>query len=936
MPPSNRNLRRHFLSWDRPWLAQATAWLAGEWGGNGPLDLSKILAIVPTQQAGRRLREALAGFAAERGSAVFAPRVLTPEAFLQQDLAANVASPLQALLAWTEVLRELVLDDFRDVFPIDPPARTFSWALRLAQQFVRLQVTLGEAGLRLQDVPMAAGAEFVERTRWERIAELGRLHEECLATRQLRETHAVRIETAQRIGLEMDFRRIVVLATPDLSPLAVTRLNHAARAALVEIVVFASEDEADAFDEWGRPVPTNWERRRLDLADFEERVHLCPDPAAQAAKLAGLASRYKTDDSILAVGIADPEVTPLLDNELLRLDVPVFNPDGGVLRREGLFALLSTLAELARDPAFAVVEALARCPDFIAYLSRKHVGPFSAARWLESLDDLKGDHLPVDLAAARRFAKQRNETGELFVGLEAMEVLRGLLQSGSFAAGVARALGEIFASRQIDRSRDNDVRFEEAAKVWTVLLRECADAAAEHRDLTASDWWELALRQYGEHRSSREKPSRALELQGWLELLWEDAPHLAVAGMNEGRVPEALAEDAFLPGSLRQRLGLTSNATRYARDAYLLQAIAACRRQRGRLDLLFGKAAASGDPLRPSRLLLRCEDAELPQRIAFLFRKAENTDANASWSRAWKLAPRAVAPPPRVAVTALRRYLSCPFRFYLRYVLRMDSVDAQKSELDAFDFGTLCHSALEKIGLNPGLRDCTDARVVTEELLRQMDRTVEERYGSLLSLPLLVQVESARQRLTKLAELQANERAAGWETIQVERPFEIEIAGLVVRGKIDRIDRHVETGAVRVLDYKTADTPVMPAEAHLRAVKAGERVPDWARLEFSDRPRVWADLQLPLYRRALAVEFPGPVTCGYFNLPKAAGDAALAWWDDYTIELHESAMRCAEGACAAIARGEFWPPNELIDPARDECAALFHHGVEDSVEWAAQ
>src|SRR5690606_33684439 len=134
--------------------------------------------------------------------------------------------------------------------------------------------------------------------------------------------------------------------------------------------------------------------------------------------------------------------------------------------------------------------------------------------------------------------------------------------------------------------------------------------------------------------------------------------------------------------------------------------------------------------------------------------------------------------------------------------------------------------------------------------------------------------------------------------------------GLRVRGKIDRIDRHAETGEVRVLDYKTSDTPVTPAAAHLDRLPPGSPVPEWAQVAWEGRMRAWVDLQLPLYRRAVAAEFPGPVTCGYFNLPKASGETMLALWDDYTPDLHESAMRCAEGACAAIRRGEFWPPNE--------------------------
>jgi len=497
-------------------------------------------------------------------------------------------------------------------------------------------------------------------------------------------------------------------------------------------------------------------------------------------------------------------------------------------------------------------------------------------------------------------------------------------------------LRELFAGRQIDRRKEADVRFEDAASGWTELLRECADAEERFSALTAPDWWELTLRLYGDQRTSEEKHAGALDLQGWIELLWEDAPHLAVAGMNDGQVPEAVPEDAFLPGSLRQQLGLTTNATRFARDAYILQALAASRAAGGRLDLLFGRTAASGDPLRPSRLLLRCEDAELPRRIAFLFRATEASEANSAWTRAWKLTPRVAPPPERVAVTALRSYLECPFRFYLGRVLHMESVDPWKSELDALDFGTLCHAALERIGSEPGLRDSTDAREIATELLRHLDRSVRERYGKILTLPLIVQVESARQRLSKLAELQARERAAGWEILHVERAFEIEISGLRVRGKIDRIDRHAGTGDVRVLDYKTSDTPATPASAHLRRRWPGEPVPEWAQVEWEDRPRAWVDLQLPLYRRALAAEFPERVICGYFNLPKASGETMLALWDDYTLELDESAMRCAEGACAAIRRGEFWPPNETVRANRDECAALFHHGVEGSVEWTVR
>src|SRR5688572_95080 len=364
MPLSAANVvRRHFLPWDRPWIRQVTEWLASNWDGRGPLDLSTTLAIVPTQQAGRRLREALAAFAAERGSAVFAPRVLTPDALVKQDLSSDVASPLQTLLGWTEVFRDVDLDGFREVFPVDPPVRNFSWALRLAQQFVRLQVTLAEAGLRLNEVAAAAGDAFVEHARWQQIAELERLHESVLAQRELRDRQAAQLNAAAKPLLEQQFSHVVLLATPDLSPLALQRLANASAVTRVEILVFAPPNEAANFDEWGRPNAGLWEKRVIELPDFEQRVHLCGDPTSQAAQLAALVTRYPPSADGLAVGIADPDVAPLLENELNRLKRPVFNPEGRAMRGEKLYALLSCVAELVREPSFAAVEALARCPD---------------------------------------------------------------------------------------------------------------------------------------------------------------------------------------------------------------------------------------------------------------------------------------------------------------------------------------------------------------------------------------------------------------------------------------------------------------------------------------------------------------------------------------------------------------------------------------------
>ncbi len=937
-------LRRHFLAWDRPLAPQVAAWLAQDWHGPEPLDLSRVLAVVPTRQSGRRLREALAGHAAARGGAVFPPRVKTPDTLLADGAAgADVASRLEALLAWTEVLREVDLAAVPEVFPVAPARRDFAWAWRLAESFARLQSQLNEGGLALADVPRRMSADFAERARWEQLAALEAEQVRRLAARDRREPHAARRAFARAPARPENIARIVVLAAPDPLPLALEVLGAWAREVPVEIVVFAPENEAAAFDAWGRPEAEAWSRRALALGDFAARVHLCADPADEAERAASAARGYGAEaDGAIALGVADAEALPLLENELTRAGLAGYNPEGRPRRGEQLHGLLTALATLGREASYEAVAALARCPDLLAALERQAgARGFSAAEFLQQLDAARAGHLPADLAALRAVA----EAPALARGLEFIAGLEETLRRGPFPENAVAALQRIFERRRFDLARAEEARAAEAIGAWREAMRACRAARAAFPGLRPPDGWEVALRLFGESRRTEEKAPGALELQGWLELLWEDAPHLVVVGLNDGLVPEAIVGDAFLPESLRAALGLKTNAARFARDAYLLQALAAWRGGEcgaaaaagegappARLDLCFAKYSSAGDPLRPSRLLLRCADAELPGRVERLFRAPDIARANLPWTRAWQLTPRPAAPPARVAVTGLRAWLACPFRFYLAQVLRMEPVDPAKAELDARDFGTLVHAALEAMAGEAGLRDCADERTLREFLLAQLDRAARARYGETLTLPLVVQLESARQRLARAAVVQARERAAGWVIERAEEKFALPLGGLEIRGKIDRIDRHEPSGARRVLDYKTSDTAVAPAKAHLRPLRAGdERLPGWMRVTLGGREHVWADLQLPLYLRALGAEGAATaVQAGYFNLPKAVGETAVALWPELGGELLAAAHACAEGVAGAIRAGEFWPPAEMA-PDRDAFAALFHHGAEDSV-----
>jgi ATP-dependent helicase/nuclease subunit B len=234
---------------------------------------------------------------------------------------------------------------------------------------------------------------------------------------------------------------------------------------------------------------------------------------------------------------------------------------------------------------------------------------------LRELDALQAAHLPPTLAAARSHVKKSSLVAEALARLAA---LSPELQQGTFPQNCLQLLAKLFADHPVESVEP----LVASAAAWVELAEEVGRALQIFPDLTPGESWELALAQFAESVAFAEKPAGAIELNGWLELLWEDAPHLVVAGLNDGRVPEVVTGDAFLPELLRERLGLKTNGRRFARDVYLLAALAATRTTAGRLEILLGKVSLAGDPLRPSRLLLRCADEDLPRRIKFLFDNA--------------------------------------------------------------------------------------------------------------------------------------------------------------------------------------------------------------------------------------------------------------------------------------------------------------------------
>jgi len=927
MELSGQQVTRHFLGWDQPVVDAVRAYLMPE-ARTGSITLDDTLVIVPTRQAGRRLREAMARAAGEDGAGLLALRVAPPSLLLAEPLPDDPPEASSSLVqaVWARVLRTVDPAVLQVVFPAAAAGvRDFPWCLQTGGLLQRLRRELCEAGLSITAVLERHGDVLEEPERWQALAALEGAYLSALDALGVGDPGALQCRRAAAPVLPGSFRRLVVAATPDPPQVVLQAIESLSRSMPVEILVYAPPELASRFDPFGRPAVDWWGRCEIDIPD--DVIYAADGLRGQAERVLALigaaADRFAPTDVV--VGVPDEAVTPHLVRVLRDQGLAAADPAERPMAETRIFRLIRGFIQWTGEGSYRSLRQLIRHPDVLARL-----GP--ADTILRELDELQNAVLPsltadVEAALAREPASRPALAA-------AMRTLNAWVDDGGGKGGgvslatVRAMLRSVYADRMLNSADETDNRFREAAEATAEVFDALRDESLAGMPLTDAERLALLVQQLADRTVGGSDESSVVDIEGWLELGWNDAPHLILTGMNEGRVPGGRLSDVFLPDTLRTALGLRDDAMRLARDAYWLTAMLAWRCRTGRTAVICGRTGQGGDPLKPSRLLFRCPDRRLAARCAQLFGERASPPPGSATSITFKLAQPPLPPPAtfnRVAVTAFRSYLNCPLRFLLGNGLGMHRLADDKREPDPLDFGTLMHEALELLAHEPALAACTDQEVVAARLTGLAAQWIAERYGPQPTLPVRVALEGAQHRLFEFAGLQAALAAEGWELLHGEQKVTLTLDGVTVSGKIDRVDRHRETGEVRIIDYKTGDKAQTPEQAHLATWRDGSSAYAEAPppSSGSTRRRRWTDLQLPLYILA-ARQLPAcseVSRAAYANLPKAAADTRLAEWESMSEALLDSALTCACGVLGDIRAGRFWPPATKL--TYDDFESLF-------------
>ena len=857
------SVTREFLGWDEPFGRATIDWL---WERRARL--SGMLLVVPTAQSGRRLREGLA----ERGG-VLAPRVVTSGFFSPE------GKPPEAveILAWVEVLEKMNdWSQFEAAFPMPPGAdEAPGWSLGLAKSLARMRTQLQEGGLSIKGAAKLM-SDSVEAERWMALAELEGKVDGLLSTWN----YGDRVAFSLPRGVD----EVVIAGVADLPERAALALKNA------EVTVLVAGEESEHFDEWGRPTK-EWSDAEISWphVDLVDLVHLEGEPMQQAEKALELIAQEGRSSDEIALGSADDEVSRELVKVFGRAGWPVFDP--GSRKVPSLVKWLKAWRSYLRSSGSS--EAL----DLLGFSQSGALVKGKRAQRARELAKLRNERM-VRHAQDVTQAKEKELRCDVELVEETMASLensRSIFLGQGFHKGMRSLLPIIDPEDELS------------------LLNWLDDTAGVAKEVKRGPGFWLDLLLAGIASVEDGVPDeRVLDVQGWLELFFEEGPHLVMCGMNEGLIPARESSDAWLPEATRRRLGLSSSESRAARDAFLLTSLIRSRESSGRVDLILGKVSAGGDVMIPSRLLLAAKGEELARRVKLLFRNIEPSDSGLAFTLEdeWKWRPQVGVGKARMSVSSFSGYLSCPYRFYLKQVLYLRDSDSERLEWSARDFGNIAHQVLEAWALDREARALDSGKALEAWVHTQLDVEVAQQFGDEIPMAIRIQREAMRQRLSWFAEQQAIIYEEGWRVVEAEKNFEIEIGGMPVRGQVDRIDEHLD-GRIRVLDYKTKAKPVPVATAHKKTSRS-KRPVHLDEVEAADFDGgFWSNLQVPLYAAGLKKQDGIDVQeIGYFALGATKASVKVDLWKDFDEGVVESALICAEWVISQIQAGVFWPPAE--------------------------
>lgn len=287
-----------------------------------------------------------------------------------------------------------------------------------------------------------------------------------------------------------------------------------------------------------------------------------------------------------------------------------------------------------------------------------------------------------------------------------------------------------------------------------------------------------------------------IAIYGLLEARMSRADLVICAGLTEGSWPASPSPEPLLPPAVLRALGVPAGEFRIGLAAHdLAGALGAPE-----VVLSWAQRDEAG-PVIPSRFVLRVEamlgelaDSHRERRAVELARTIDYAQLQPPYPQP-KPVPSAEQRNVALNVTAIDRLRGDPYQFYAQAILRLRALDGLDADPTAAWQGTVVHNVMERWH-KAGGRAGELLAIASEELAEMQAHPVTRG----LWWPRLQRgLEWIDAQITR-------DRGLGREVLASEIKGHFNLAGAMIKGRADRIDRGAD-GQLIVVDYKTGAPP---------------------------------------------------------------------------------------------------------------------------------
>jgi ATP-dependent helicase/DNAse subunit B len=291
-----------------------------------------------------------------------------------------------------------------------------------------------------------------------------------------------------------------------------------------------------------------------------------------------------------------------------------------------------------------------------------------------------------------------------------------------------------------------------------------------------------------------------VQVIGFFELRGIEPEYLYMGGLRDGDLPLMPDIDHILPDSVRTSLGLV-NMKRYLHlQRFIFQLLMDSSE-----NLHLSYPAMEGDklflpsPFLPWKAEIREEIPGILCKEEELIRKGKDplsSHVKEISNIKDKFIKKKYGEDSYIRVTDIDSYRTCPRKFFIEKILRLEPPEIKEYEVEARLLGTIIHKIMEELISRPFV-SLDELMVSAEKILERLlkEQPVEDYWGELIK-------DSFLSILPEIYEVEGNLRDEGYSFMEAEHPVEGEvIKGIKLRGKIDRVDR--KDNEVELIDYKT-------------------------------------------------------------------------------------------------------------------------------------